>query len=124
MFWRKGGADPYVRDNSGHTAMILAAQKKYSDVVSVLRGVQRRLTADADADILMWAVQEGKVNFVNNLLNKGVDPNIQNSLGETALMWAAKEKHSDIERILLNKGADPNVRDDCGRTAFMWEEMG
>ena len=110
-------ASPNIQDNDGKTAKILAEQSRYSDI-------QQQSNNDVDADILMWAVQEGGLNFVNNLLDKGVDPNVQNSLGETALMWAEKEKHSDIVRVLLSKGADPNVQDNRGRTASMWAVTG
>ena len=96
----------------------------HSDIVDVLHRTQQQSNNDVDADILMWAVQEGELNFVNNLLDKGVDPNVQNSLGETALMWAAKNGNMDIVRILTERGADLNIRDNRGRTALMWAVMG
>lgn len=53
------------------------------------------------------------------LLDRGADPNIFNSNGETALT-AAIDHYFPVEslRILLEKGADPNFPDAHGTTAL------
>lgn len=47
---------------------------------------------------------------IENLLQEGIDPNIQDEEGRTALMICAFFEDIDSVRILLEHGADPNIK--------------
>jgi ankyrin repeat protein len=68
--------------------------------------------------LLQIAIKEGDVNLIESLLDAGVDPNIQNSSGETPLHWAVSFGHANIVDILLGRGTESEVRDKSGRTAI------
>ena len=88
---------------------------------------------------LLVAAQNGDVPRVKVELEKGVDPNLQDSQGRTALMKAAGEGglsatvsassqitytslasrgNVDTVQMLLSHGADPNLVDSSGFTAL------
>ncbi len=52
------------------------------------------------------------------LLEKGANPNMQNSNGETPLFNAVKSNSASTIQLLLNRGADKNMRDFLGNTAL------
>ena len=66
------------------------------------------------------AVRESKLEDVKNLLDSGVNPNIENTQGKTPLYWAAFNKNDKIVKLLLNKGADPNRADMEGISPLYW----
>ncbi|MCR4939953.1 MAG: ankyrin repeat domain-containing protein [Treponemataceae bacterium] len=52
------------------------------------------------------------------LLEKGANPNIQNSNGETPLFFSVKSDSPSTIQLLLDKGADKNMRDFLGNTTL------
>ena len=69
---------------------------------------------------LILASECGHQQIVELLLEKQVDPNIQNSEnGVTPLILASQFGHYQVVEILLQKGADPNIRDNEGFTALI-----
>ncbi|MBU0611166.1 MAG: ankyrin repeat domain-containing protein [Armatimonadetes bacterium] len=62
---------------------------------------------------LQSAATKGNVARVNNLLNKGADPNATDDQGRTALHCAAGAGHAEVAQMLLARGAqaDFEVRD-------------
>jgi ankyrin repeat protein len=74
-----------------------------------------------DSNRLLYnAVVTSKVDDVRNLLDSGVDPNIENNKRKTPLYWAAYTKNDKIVKLLLDKGADPNIEDNEGKTPLYW----
>jgi ankyrin repeat protein len=74
-----------------------------------------------DSNRLLYnAVITSKVDDVRNLLDSGVDPNIENNKRKTPLYWAAYTKNDKIVKLLLDKGADPNIEDNEGKTPLYW----
>ena len=75
---------------------------------------------------LIDAVRSGDIQGVRELLDRGVDPNIQDRSGYTALIFAARGANIEIVELLLNYGADPSIREIHGDTAIMmarrWNE--
>ena len=61
-----------------------------------------------EKDDLITASQEGNIEQVLHILNKGVDVNLDhldNMYGRTALTWASHNGHMDVVKALLVKGA-------------------
>jgi ankyrin repeat protein len=66
------------------------------------------------------ACYKNNLGLVQELLDRGADPNLQDVCGQTALTMASRRGHIDIVRLLLlNHGADPNLQDKWGWTALI-----
>ena len=65
---------------------------------------------------LRWAVKKGKAELVRLLLDHGADPNMEDSLKQTAL--ETRGITSEIQKLLLEAGADPNHRDYSGKSVL------
>jgi ankyrin repeat protein len=105
-----------------NTALILAAEKGYAEVVKALldKGADINVRSDDGSTALILAAEEGHEDVVKALLDKGADINLQSKDGSTALILAAEEGHAEIVKALLGKGADINVQcDDDGSTALI-----
>ena len=63
---------------------------------------------------LIDAARNGDIQRVQELLENGANPNIQNRNGRTALMVAIAWGYTDIVLLLLEKGADPNISANSG----------
>lgn len=64
---------------------------------------------------LVIAAQYGRAKLVEELLNRGADPNIQTKNGDSALHRAAHMGRLAITRMLLAAGADPLLTDKRGK---------
>ncbi len=65
-----------------------------------------RTTAPASQTPLMFAVLNGDINKIKELLKSKVNVNENNAKGETALILAAEQGREDIVNLLLEGGAD------------------
>src|SRR5437764_15013983 len=103
-------------------------ERKFSNVVwASTRVVQLSLAAFVvlavspqtrdETPPLLSAVLSGDARSVEQLLQRGADPNQTGPLGTTALMWAVP----DLEkvRILLAHAANVNARAETDRTALL-----
>jgi ankyrin repeat protein len=62
----------------------------------------------------------GQTDAVADLLDRGVDIDDKDNVGQTALMYAANAGKSDVVDRLLVAGADPNRRDREGNAPVMF----
>jgi ankyrin repeat protein len=62
---------------------------------------------------LILASQQGKVDVVEFLLNRGASVNDVMTDGKTALIMACKNGHTEIVELLLKRGADQSLK--CNR---------
>jgi ankyrin repeat protein len=70
---------------------------------------------------LMEASYRGNIKAVQELLDHGADPNLQDEDGDTALMFASLRGYTDmVSLLLLDHGTDPNLRNDFGWSALMY----
>lgn len=67
---------------------------------------------------LMFAANEGDLNKVKELLDKGANANAK--YGDTALIRASWNGHTEIVEALVEAGADVNVKDENGNIALIW----
>jgi hypothetical protein len=71
---------------------------------------------DLGSSVLHEAAAYGCLEIMKWLLeNSDIDPNLQNSEGETPLHYAALYGHLGIVRLLLKFGADPNIQNHEGK---------
>jgi ankyrin repeat protein len=68
---------------------------------------------------LLVAVDEGDVERVKTLLDRGANVNERGMKGETALMMAAARGYVDVARVLVKSGADVAATCSAGLTALM-----
>ena len=66
---------------------------------------------------LMYFSANGKKWDVIDLLDKGADPNQQDTVGGTALIYAARNGQQEIVRILLERGANRSIQTHAGKSA-------
>ncbi|XP_064456004.1 ankyrin repeat domain-containing protein 39-like [Ornithodoros turicata] len=67
----------------------------------------------------VWgAAVDGDYEKLHKLLQKGNDPNSQDSYGYTALHYACRQGYSQLVELLLTKGADVNKQTKGGATAL------
>lgn len=66
---------------------------------------------------LMYAAENGSVEAMRLLIERGAEVNAQNAFGSTALMWSVAD--SAKVQLLLDHGADVNLVAKSGRTALI-----
>ncbi|MCD6035988.1 MAG: tankyrase-2-like [Rickettsiales bacterium] len=65
---------------------------------------------------LHHAVLGGDKREVNELLNKGADPNVSDNFGATPLHYAAREGNTELINLFLQTMVNPNAQDNLGAT--------
>ena len=75
-----------------------------------------RMAYSDDATPLIKAVERGKENRVERLLEDGADVNEVDEKGMTPLHHAARRGHDDMTHMLLARGASVNAQDQDGNT--------
>ena len=73
-------------------------------------------------DLLFKACEEGQVETVGELLNQGVNPNIQNEENGKAPLHISK--NSEVTQLLMSYGADVNITDHNGNTPLHLASFG
>lgn len=119
------GMSPNVKDPSGRTVLITAADGGSDELSRKLlsKGADVNGRDNAGATPLMEAARNNHKETTKVLLAGGADVNLKDNRGQTPLIRAAAQGHSDIVRLLLNRGAKTDIRDEDGRDALMWAEI-
>lgn len=103
----KLGSDPNAKDINGKTPIIHATNNQYKEIVDLLVKYSANIFCHTQHYTLLHsAAGTGWVDFVQHLLNRGVDINAKNKFGQTALHVAILKYKKDIVTLLLNSGAD------------------
>ena len=69
---------------------------------------------------LRKAAQDGDMQAVKDLLDKGANVNAKDDTGKTVLHWVAPARDNpEMVKVLVAKGADVNAKDNEGETALM-----
>ena len=113
------GAVIEEHDDSGDTALILAALGGYADTVRLLldRGADIRGRNAHGLTALHAAAYGGHVDVVDLLIAKGAPVNdSENFFHMAPLHAAAEENHKDVVEILLAHGADIEAQERNGYT--------
>lgn len=121
----KAGAKVNHQNADGATALYVATQKGYREIVRHL------LDAQADPNLpvaggdtpLLIAASAGYTPVAAMLIESGALVNQKNKLGRTALMLAASNNHVPVMNLLLDAGADQDSIDAHGNTAFTYADV-
>lgn len=73
---------------------------------------------NSDVILLHLAVEEGNLNTIKFLIEKGADINVKDNQGKTPLHLAAERESPYIIKYLVKKGANINAQDENGYTAL------
>jgi ankyrin repeat protein len=100
---------------TSRTALYLAAEKGYIDIINAL------ITAGANVNVtapqsnnrtpLHIACKSGHVEVAEALLDAGADMELRTSLGYTAMHLAALNNRPKIAKLLISRDADLNAKD-------------
>ena len=69
-------------------------------------GAEVNAVTDDNQSALFMPAQNGNVEFVELLIEYGIDGNIQNANKDTGLMFAALYGMTDVVKLLLDYGVD------------------
>jgi len=81
---------------------------------------QSSTTIDGYIPPLVFAAYHNQLEWLEELLSRGVDINYPDEYGQTPLMMAALQSHLNILEILISHGAKVDARDADGNTALMF----
>ena len=115
------GANINRIDKDGFPAMVIAADKKSSELLNFLIEMGAKVdvpTVQNKETALMRLSASGHNELIQILLNAGADLNLGDGNGETPLMKASRSRKIRTVKLLLEKGANVNAADYTGRTAL------
>ena len=75
------------------------------------------------ADEFINAAENGDIQRIRDLLDSGIDPNIQDENEFIALMEASSSGHIEIVELLLDRGADLHIQNIYGNTSLMYASI-
>ncbi|MDM1348908.1 ankyrin repeat domain-containing protein [Myroides marinus] len=75
---------------------------------------------DMKEDVLFDAIKKNDLTAVKQLVDRGVNLEIQNVKGETPLMYAVYLKYNSIAKALIEAGANVNAQDKILNSPFLY----
>ena len=72
----------------------------------------------AQNTLLHVAAYAGRIEYVQEFLNEGLDINVRGSRRRTPLHMACQQGHKALAKFLIQSGADVNLTDAQGKTAY------
>nr|XP_045586854.1 ankyrin homolog [Procambarus clarkii] len=110
------------RLTDGFTPLMVAASKDFRDGVSsliVCGANMEHKTSPGGMTALMVAAKTNHINALEELLDAGAQPGVQDATGKTPLMFCIQNKNEEATRLILQKQIDINKHDKDGSTALM-----
>ncbi|CAN0011864.1 unnamed protein product [Laminaria digitata] len=98
-----GGADPEGRDKQGCTALVIAAQYGFVELVIFLtsKGCDPAAVDSVGDSALHWAAYKGHVQVLSMLVKEGQDPEGEDVYGQTPLHLASLRGNVDVAEYLV-----------------------
>jgi ankyrin repeat protein len=105
---------------SGADLAALIRDGEYKDALALIaNGADVNATQPDGTTPLMWAVNHGDHELIDELLKHGAKPSGRNVLGATALTEAIETGDSELVGRLLQAGADPDLGNEDDQTPLM-----
>jgi ankyrin repeat protein len=113
----EGGADPFLKDRSGFTALTFAEifGKRTANYLRKIMAVEPAASALSLHD----AAGAGLIDRVARLLDEGVPMDARDEMASTALHRASMSGRADVVRLLLERGVPVDARNVHGSTALV-----
>jgi ankyrin repeat protein len=110
------GTNPDLRDSTGITPLMLAAQKRHNEIVEYLisQGADVNAKTTTGFTALFHSCIQGDDELAKILIGSGADVNARED-GITPLMIAAFKGHLKMVKLLLENGADSKATDNTGK---------
>ncbi|KAH9054003.1 ankyrin repeat-containing domain protein [Lactarius deliciosus] len=111
---------PGVADLSAHMAGPTSLFGAAGATLSTIRPLLRRLAPVQSQCPLYTASQNGQLDIVRSLLERGTDVNERSIFRATALHAASSYGKVEVVKLLVQWDADVDSRDTSGRTPLIW----
>jgi len=114
-----------LQNHLGQTALYIAAQKGYSELVSLLldKGADVNIPDTQNVTPLIVASKIGRIDIIENLLDYDANANALSTIGAFALQQCVTENHPEAMKVLLRQEykaqVDINLQNPEGNTALM-----
>lgn len=112
----KNGADINEKFKNNSTALIVACENGFTEVVKCLisQGADINLINSHGHSALVYASHMGHIDIVKILIEHGADLNLPNERDFTPIHASLKGKHFEICKLLIEAGADVNKKNILG----------
>ena len=116
----EAGVDINVQDDNDMTALMIASQNGYEDLVEHLlhAGANVNIQTCFGDTALIFATTERKLTCMKRLLKYGANADLKDKRGLPALMHAVNRGNEDCLQALIDGGANLNIQHDQGITAL------
>ncbi|KAG5591649.1 hypothetical protein H5410_042163 [Solanum commersonii] len=110
------GAHPNRKDSEGNVPLWDAIVGKHEAVVKLLVDNGATISSGDIGQFACFAVEQGSLDLLKEIIKYGGDVTLLNSLGTTAIHTAISEENVEIVKFLLEQGADIDKADVHGWT--------
>jgi ankyrin repeat protein len=123
--YKEGAVPAPAQIDPGHYGQVLCSAAGHASTEMLVRLLDARPDVNLNEridgrTILHCAAASQHSTNSNLLLERGLDPNIQDNHGRTALHLATPQKDGvNLARLLLSRGARPDAKDENGVTPLM-----
>jgi len=113
------GANVDIKNKYGNTALMVAEDKKYFEIVNLIKEALKRKKKKYFQDLALLG--PSSIESVKFAIDNLDDINFKNERGQTPLMaalsWCSGSKK--LVQLFIDANADLNIQDEEGRTALM-----
>lgn len=117
----KSGVEPDISNSGKNTALIVASEQGYLNIVKQLINAGANVNAQSKYGLtaLIVAAAEGHAHIVRELIKAKANVNLTRESGDTALLLASGKGYTEIVEILLASGAKVDAQYQNGFTPLM-----
>nr|BAD81034.1 potassium channel NKT1 [Nicotiana tabacum] len=110
------GADPNRKDSEGNVPLWDAMVGKHEAAIKLLVDNGAKISSGDVGQFACFAVEQGSLDLLKEIIKCGGDVTLLNSLGMTAMHTAISEENVEIVKYLLEQGTDIDKPDVHGWT--------